>query len=162
MKMPKVWEILEKFKGLCRLRGWRASENEDLVEVGEEYHNFLYTRDVHPSSFKKIASSRKCAVREGLSYKIIEASYTAWLFLEPPSKMLLRTIFENPEFSERIALYDLSPLLEGRSLCTKINNTESLVFQEFEHFLEKELNVKLKPLTLSSGHSLLNDIAVEG
>jgi hypothetical protein len=161
MKMPKVWEILEKFKNLCRLRGWKASENEDLVEVGDEYHTFLYARDVHPSSFKKIVSNRKCTVREGLSYKIVESSYTAWLFLEPPSKMLLRTIFENPEFAERIALYDISPLLEGKNLCTKVNMTESLVFQEFEHFLERELNVKVKPIRLSDSHALLNDIVVE-
>ncbi|MGB9740818.1 MAG: hypothetical protein ACP5IM_06215 [Candidatus Bathyarchaeia archaeon] len=161
MKMPKVWEILEKFKNLCRLRGWKTSENEDLIEVGDEYHNFLYARDVHPSSFKKIASSGKCVVREGLSYKIVEPSYTAWLFLEPPSKVLLRTVFENPEFAEQIALYDLSPLLEGKNSCTKLNMTESVVFQEFEHFLENELNVKVQPIRLSDSQTLLNDIAVE-
>lgn len=161
MKMPKVREILEKFKSMCNRRGWKASENNDLIKIGDEYHNFLYARYIHPSSFKKIASNRRCAVQEGLSYKIVEASYMAWLFLEPPSKALLRAVLENPEFSEHIALYDLSPLLEGKNLCTKINETESLVFQEFENFLEKELNVKFEALTLSSSRVLLNDVAVE-
>ncbi|MEM3627880.1 MAG: hypothetical protein QXJ11_06305 [Candidatus Bathyarchaeia archaeon] len=162
MKMPKVWEILEKFKSLCRLRGWRASENEDLIKVGNEYHNFLYARDIHPSSFRKIASNRKCAVKEGLSYTIVEAAYTAWLFLEPPSKALLRDILENPEFAEHIAVYDLSSLLEGKNFCAKINETQSPVFQEFENFLEKELDIKFGVITLSGSHVLLNDAAVEG
>lgn len=160
--MPKVWEILEKFKGLCRLRGWKASESEDLIRVGDEYHNFLYARDIHPSSFKKIASNRKCAVKEGLSYRIVEAAYTAWLFLEPPSKTLLKDILENPEFAEHVAVYDLSPLLEGKNFCAKINETESPVFQEFENFLEKELNVKFGVIALSGSRVLLNDVVVEG
>lgn len=159
--MPKVWEILEKFKGLCRLRGWKASENEDLIKVGDEYHNFLYARDIHPSSFRKIASNRKCAVKEGLSYRIVEAAYTAWLFLEPPSKALLKDILENPEFAEHIAVYDLSPLLKRKNFCAKINETESPVFQEFEDFLEKELNVKFGVITLSGARVLLNDVTVE-
>lgn len=159
--MPKVWEIVEKFKCLCRLRGWHASENEDLIRIGDEYHNFLYARDVHPSSFKKIASNRKCAVKEGLSYRIVEAAYTAWLFLEPPPEVLLRDFLENPEFAERIAVYDLSPLLEGKNFCAKINETESPVFQEFENFLRRELNVKFGTITRSSRHMLLNDVVVE-
>ncbi|MGB9676510.1 MAG: hypothetical protein ACPL0C_04910 [Candidatus Bathyarchaeales archaeon] len=161
MKMPKVWEILEKFKSICNRRGWKASENEDLIRIGDEYHNFLYVRDIPLSSFKKIASSRKCAVQEGLSYRVVEAAYTAWLFLEPPSKALLLEILENPEFYGHIALYDLSPLLEGKNLCAKINETGSLVFQEFENFLERELNVKFEAITLSGGRLLLNDVAVE-
>lgn len=161
MKVPKVWEILEKFKSVCNRRGWKASENGDLIRIGEEYHNFLYARSVHPSSFKKIASSRKCAVQEGLSYNVVEAAYTAWLFLESPSKTLLREILENPEFCKHIALYDLSPLLEGKNFCAKINETESLVFQEFENFLERELNVKFEAITLSGGRFLLDDVAVE-
>jgi len=145
--MPRVWEILKKFKDVCRFRGWRTSESEDWIEIDDNYHNFLWAKDIHPSSFKTIVSNRKCVVREGLSYHVVEASYTAWLFSETPSETLVKTVFENPAFSGRIALYDLSPLLEGKNLCIKLNHTDSPVFQEFERFLRSELKVKLKPLS---------------
>jgi len=145
--MPKVWEILRKFKDMCRVRGWRTSESEDWVEIDDKYNSFLWARDIHPSSFKRIVLNRKCVVREGLSYRVVEASYTAWLFSETPSEVLVKTVFENPDFSERIALYDLSPLLEGKNLCVKLNQTDSPVFQEFESFLRNELKVKFKPLS---------------
>lgn len=151
--MPKVWEILKKFKDLCSFHGWRTSESEDWIKIGDEYHSFLWARDVHPASFKKIVSSRKCVVHEGLSYRVVEASYTAWLFSETPSETLVKTVFENSDFFEKIALYDLSPLLKGKNTCVKLNNTDSPVFQEFEHFLKDELKVKLKPLSLFSSTS---------
>jgi hypothetical protein len=150
MKMPRVWEILNKFKDVCNFHGWRTSENEDWIKIDDEYHSFLCARDVHPSSFKRIVSNRKCIVREGLSYRIVEASYTAWLFSETPSEALVRTVFDNADFSGRIALYDLSLMLKGEKVCVKLNNTDSPVFQEFEHFLKDELKVKLKPLSLFS------------
>jgi len=145
-KMPTVWEILKEFKNLCRGRGWKISEHEDWVEIDGEYHNFLWARDVHPSSFKKIAANRKCVVREGFGYRVVDASYTAWLFSKTPSETLVNTIFENPDISCRTALYDLSPLLEGKNICVKLNHTESPVFQEFENFLRDELKIDLKPL----------------
>ncbi|MEM3641342.1 MAG: hypothetical protein QXH37_05435 [Candidatus Bathyarchaeia archaeon] len=147
MKMPKIWEIVKKFKDSCRFRGWRTSEGEDWVEVDDKYHNFVYAREVHPSSFKRIVSNTKCVVREGLYYRIVDASYTAWLLSEPPSESLIKTIFENPDYSKSVALYDLSPALEGKNVCIKINHTDSPVFQEFEAFLKSELKLKLKPLS---------------
>ncbi|MGQ9539105.1 MAG: hypothetical protein ACUVTE_05960 [Candidatus Bathycorpusculaceae bacterium] len=144
MKTSKVWEILRKFKELCRFHGWKTSESEDWVETDNKYHNFLLTRNVHPSSFKSIAANRKCVVREGLSYRVVEASYTAWLFSETPSEKLANFFLENPEFSKRVALYDLSPLTEGKNACVKLNYTDSPVFQEFEKFLEKNLGVKIE------------------
>jgi hypothetical protein len=146
MKMPKIWEILKKFKDACKLQGWKTSETEDWVEVSDKYHNFLWARGVHLSSFKSIVSNRKCVVREGLSYRVVEASYTAWLFSETPSEALVKTVFENPDYFRRVALYDLSPLLEGKNLCIKFNHTDSPVFQEFENFLKNELNVKVKAI----------------
>jgi len=145
--MPRVLEILKKFKSLCCLRGWKTSESEDWIEIDDKYHNFLWARDVHPSSFKRIVSNRKCVVREGLSYHVVEASYTAWLFSETPCETMVRTVFENPEFSRKIAIYDLSPLLEGKNLCVKLNHTDSSVFREFESFLKNALRAKLKPLS---------------
>jgi len=146
MKMPKVWELVNRFKDSCKLHGWKASENEDWIRTGDEYHNFLWVKDVNSSSFKNIVSNKKCAIREGLSYRVVKATYIAWLFPEAPPETLAKIIFENPELSKTIALYDLSPMLEGKKHYFKINFTDSLVFQEFETFLEKELNVRVKPL----------------
>ena len=146
MKMPKIYEILERFKDLCRSHGWKSSEKDDWIEIKNEYHNFLWTRSINPSSFKRIAANRKCVVREGLSYRVVEASYTAWLLSEAPSKTLVEIIFENPDFSKRIALYNLSPVLKGKNLGFKLNHTDSPVFEEFEEFLKKEIKVELKPI----------------
>jgi hypothetical protein len=146
MKMPKIQEILKRFEDLCKFHGWKTSEKDDWIETENGYHNFLWARNIHPSSFKSIAASRKCVVREGLSYRVVEASYTAWLLSEEPSETLVKTIFENPDFSKKMALYNLSPVLEGKNLGFKLNHTDSTVFQEFENFLEKELKVKLNPI----------------
>jgi hypothetical protein len=148
--MTKVWEILKKFKDVCRVRGWKTSESEDWVETDEKYNRFLWARNIHPSSFKRVVSDRKCIIQEGLSYRVVDASYTAWLFSEPPSETVFKTVVENPDFSERIALYDLSPVLEGKNLCIKLNQTDSPVFEEFERFLRNELKVKFEPLSSSS------------
>jgi hypothetical protein len=147
MKMPRVWDILNRFKGVCDVHGWRTSESEDWIKIDDEYHSFLLTRGIHLSSFRRIVSNRKCIVREGLSYHVVDASYTAWLFSEAPSEALVKTVFDNPNYSGRIALYDFSLMLKGEKVCVKLNNTDSPVFQEFEHFLKDELKVKLKPLS---------------
>jgi hypothetical protein len=146
MVISRVWEILGKFKLFCQRLGWKTSESEDWVEMEDSYHNFLWARDVHPSSFKRIASDKKCVVREGTAYHVVEATYTAWLFSQTPSEELVRTICENPAFSKSIALYDLSQVAEGKKLCVKLNNTSSQVFQEFENFLQSELKVRVEPL----------------
>lgn len=150
MKMPKIWEIIKNFKNLCAHQGWKTSETEDWVEVDKTYHNFLLARSIHPSSFKSIIKNQKCVIREGLSYQVVEAAYTAWVFSEPPSEMLINAVFENPEFSKRIAVYDLSPLLEGRNICVRLNNTSSHVFSEFERFLKKDLKVKFAPFLIQA------------
>jgi len=153
MKVSKIWEILEKFKNFCRFHGWKTSESYDWVEINDKYHNFLWARSIHPSSFKRIVTNRKCVVREGLSYRIVEASYTAWVFSETPSETLVKTICENQDFCKKVALYDLSPILKGKKLCVKLNNTDSPVFQEFENFLKNEMKVELKPLSNPRLHS---------
>ncbi|MEM4704860.1 MAG: hypothetical protein QXJ02_07325 [Candidatus Bathyarchaeia archaeon] len=144
MKVSKVWEILKKFKEICKFHGWRTSENEDWIETENKYHSFLLTRTVHPSSFKSIVSNRKCVVRECLSYRVVEASYMAWIFSESPPESLINIFLENPDFSRKVALYDLSPILKGGAACFKLNYTDSPVFQEFERFLESEFGIKFE------------------
>lgn len=150
MSMSKIWEILEVFKNQCKRRGWRTSENEDWIKTDEGYHNFLWTRDVPISSFKRIVANEKCVIREGLSYRVVEASYTAWLFSEKSSGAVIKLVYENPSFSSKIALYDLSQMLGGKGLCTRLNDTDSPVFKEFESFLRNELKAKITPVPIAS------------
>jgi hypothetical protein len=157
MRMSEVWEIVTRFKDLCKRRGWRTSESQDWVEVKNRYHNFVWVKDIHPSSFKRIAHNNKCVVREGLTYRVVESSYTAWLFSKTPSQNLFRTILENPDFSCKIAIYGLNNLLDGKNLCTKLNCTDSPVFKEFEGFLENEFNVRLEPVSDASAFGVSTD-----
>ncbi len=101
-------------------------------------------RSIHPASFKNIVLNRKCVVREGLSYRIVEASYTAWLFSETPPSSITDIVLSNPELSRRVAIYDLSPLLDGKRMCIALNLTRSDVFHAFENYLRRELKVRLK------------------
>lgn len=144
--MPKIIAIIKAFKDTCQRRGWKTSDREDWIGIDNVYHNFLYMKDVPPSTFKKIVTSHKCVVPEGASYHVVDAQYTAWLFSETPSTSIMKTVIENPNFSKRVAVYDLSPVLEGRNACVKLNNTESPAFLEFENFLREKWNVRFQKL----------------
>lgn len=145
LDLPKVWKLLKRFKGQCQSKGWKTSDYEDWVKKGGEYHNFLWIRTVHPSTFEKIAMGRRCAVREGVSYQVVDVSYTAWVFPETPPEKLVEMVTENPELTKRIAIYDLSWAYAGKPVCLKLNETDSMVFKEFERFLEEKWGVKIQP-----------------
>lgn len=141
--VPRIRELLGMFKAHCNSMDWNTSESDDWVETESGYHNFLWARVIHPSSFKRIATNRKCVVREGLSYRVAEASYTAWLFSEAPSETLIRTIFDHPDFSRRIAIYDLSQAYLAEPNIKVFNRTKSEVFREFENYSRTEWNLDL-------------------
>jgi hypothetical protein len=157
MKMPRLWEIVRKFRDLSKSHGWVTSEHEDWVKVGDEYHTFVWARHIHPSSFRRISLNKMTAIREGQSYNVVKISYTAWLLSESPPEIVVREVSENPDFSSRIALYDLSSLLEGKNLCKRLNSTGSPVFREFEKFLKNELKAKIKPMEPLSEASFKTD-----
>jgi len=147
LSIPQVWELLDLFKDQCQLKGWKSSEHEDWIKTGDdEYHNFLWIQTVHPSTFEKIAANHKCAIRKGISYQVVDVSYTAWLFPQSPPENLMQIVRENPELSKRTAIYDLSLAYAGKPLCSTLNETDSIVFKEFEKFLKKELGVEVKPV----------------
>lgn len=124
------------------MRGWETCENEDWVKTDDdEYHNFLWTQTIHPSTFERIASNRKCAIRHGLSYKVVNISYIGWLFQEKPPEFLIQRVKENPELAKKTAIFDLSCAYTEEALCRKLNETESQVFKEFEQFLQEEWNL---------------------
>ena len=144
---PTVWSLIDCFKEHCRLSGWEPCKTEDLVKTEDgEYHSFLWTQTIHPSTFERIASSRKCGVRRGVSYEVVDISYIAWLFHERPPEFLISQVKENPELTETIALFDLSSVYAGENVCRKFNETESSVFKEFEQFLEEKWGTSFNPL----------------
>ena len=142
LSFPKVWSLIDEFKEWCRLRGWETCENEDWVKTDDgEYHNFLWTQTIYPSTFEKIVSNHKGAIRRGISYEVVDISYIAWLFQEKPPQFLIEKVRGNPELLKNIAIFDLSCAYTGEALCRKLNETESSVFKEFEQFLEEEWDV---------------------
>ncbi len=147
VSFPTIWSIIDCFKEHCRLSGWETCETEDLIKTEDgEYHSFLWTQTIHPSTFKRIASSRKCGIRRGVSYEVVDISYIAWLFQERPPEFLISQVKENPELTEIIAIFDLSGVYAGEKVCRKFNETESVVFKEFEQFLEENWEITFKPV----------------
>jgi hypothetical protein len=145
MTIPRVWELIGNFKDECHSRGWKTSPHEDWIKVNNEFHNFLWVRDIHPSTFKKIAAAGRCAIKQGSSYQVVNVAYTAWLFPEVPPDTLVHSVARDPELAKRIAIYDLSNVYAGGPVCFKLNETNSKVFQEFEKFLGKKWEVEFKP-----------------
>jgi len=124
--------------------GWKTSEHEDWVNFENKYHNFLWTRTIHPSTFKKIAKASKCAVREGTSYRVVDVSFTAWLFSQSPPEELMKAVMDDQTLAQSIAIYDLSGLHSSKPVVFKLNFTGSRVFREFEDFLQKKWGVRFK------------------
>ena len=145
LTIAKIWELLRDFKDLCKSRGWETSEHEDWVKTNDDYHNLLWIQTIHPSTFEKVALTQKCAIRHGLSYHVVDVSYTAWVFPRTPPEELIQRVLNNPELSRRTAIYDISWAYEGKPVCVKLNMTKSQVFREFEKFLEERCGVALKP-----------------
>jgi len=150
MKMNKVWELIGRFKRLSLQKGWKTSESEDWIETNDEYTNFVSAGTVAPASFEAAVKNRKCIVHEGLVYTVVESTHQAWLFSEHPSEAIFRTVLDNRDNSKRIAIFDLSPWLEGQNSCLELNNTDSPVFREFEVFLQTELKLAIKPVQIFS------------
>jgi hypothetical protein len=145
LPFPKVWTLIDSFKERCRLNGWETCENEDWVKTNDgEYHNFLWTQTIYPSTFERISSNHRCAIRRGMSYEVVDMSYIAWVFQEKPPEFLIQKVKENPELSKKTAIFDLSYAYTDEALCRKLNETDSRVFREFEQFLEEEWDVKFE------------------
>ena len=136
--------MLRSFKDGCHSVGWKTSEHEDWIHADDQYHNFLWTRTIHPSTFRRIARASKCAVREGVSYRVVDVAYTAWLFSEAPPEELVQTVIDDENLAKSTAVYDMSGLHSSKPVCTRLNSTGSKVFKEFENFLQKKWGVKFK------------------
>ena len=147
LSFPTVWSLIDSFKERCRLSYWETCETEDWVKTEDgKYHSFLWTQTIHPSTFERIAANRKCGIRRGTYYEVVGISYTGWLFQERPPEFLISWIKENPDLTMKTAIFDLSCVYTGENICRRFNETESIVFKEFEQFLEEEWDIEFKPV----------------
>ena len=146
-RVPKVWELLDRFKDLCKLKGWKISEHEDWVKTNDDkYHIFLWIPTVNLSTFTKITTKSKCAIRQGLSYNVVNFSYSAWLFSKSPPESLVQQIIKNPKLLSKTAVFDFSRSSSDEPLCLKLNETASTVLVDFERFVEDDLEMSIKPV----------------
>ena len=75
---------------------------------------------------------------------MVSVSYIAWISPETINENVFYAFSEDPDLSREIALYDVSPLCEGKSVCLRVNETNSAVFQEFERFLAEKYGINFK------------------
>lgn len=149
MRLPAVWDLVEEFKECCRSKNWNTAENDDVIEADHQYHKFFWVHHLQPTTFTKIITNSQCAIREGVSSKMVRLSYQAWILVESTSSIQrLQTIQEVSRHSRTVALYDLSPAYTQKGRCYQLNATDSPVFQEFEQFLKTEYGVELEPMTI--------------
>jgi len=144
LSVPKIWEFLKSFKEFCKSKGWRSEEEEDWIRLDHEFHDFVWVKNVQPSTFRRVMQNPKCTVHDGLSYRIVNASYVAWLLQESPSDNIVQTLIDDPRLSARTALYDFSRVYQGDPTCLKLNATKSRIFDEFERFLAENCGVAVK------------------
>ena len=145
--LRKIWEIVKRFKRRCQSKGWRVIEREDIIKKNGEFHNILWIRKIHPSTFKSVASKEISTIQEGTSYRPIDVAYNAWICTTPLSNSLKQTIARNPELLKRNAIYNLGKIC-AKGAKEKLNKTDSEVFQEFESFLKDEFQSELNPIQI--------------
>ena len=146
-RFPTIWSLIDSFKERCRLMSWETCEIEDWVKTEDgKYHSLLWTQTIHSSTFERIAANRKCGIRRGNSYEVVNIFYMGWLFQERPPEFLVSRIRENIELTERTAIFDLSCVYTGKNICQKFKETESVVFNEFEQFLKEEWYIEIKSI----------------
>lgn len=117
MAFPRISDLIDEFKKCCRSRGWKAYENDYLIEAENEYHKFFWIHHLHPSTFKKVVANSLCAICEGVSYRTVMLSYIAWVLPVTPSQSIwFYMIKEAPNLSRKVAIYDKSNLPGGAQM----------------------------------------------
>lgn len=132
-----VWDFIERFKEMCRRRGWGVYRDEDLIYDGSNYHHLVLVRRTYFETFRRIISTTYQSIKDGNSYRIVNVSYIAWISEGALPRSVVEFLARRPDLLERVALYDLSPLQSNRHICLIINRTGSIVFRELEDFLTR-------------------------
>ena len=115
---PKIWEIVNKFEEwISKEKEWKVSRFYDLIQIGNKYHKFIWTKNFHPETFKKILSRQSCSLGDHLSYRTVRVSYLAWILNETPRPMVWKLVKETPCLSKRVAIYTVNKAFNGILNC---------------------------------------------
>jgi len=140
----KIWNLLDEFKEYCKQRDWNIHEKVDVIEVGNEYHRFIWTSHLYPDTFRRVVTHPSYCILEGICCRMIKISYVAWLLSEDPPISLIKMLSEIPNITKKVAIYNLRSALKGGRECQRLNETNSVVFATFEEFLKDRYGMKLK------------------
>ena len=147
-RVPPVWDLLHAFQSHCTKYGWTSHNIGDLVHVDGRYHKFFWIRGLYPSTFRNLITRPRCTLQDGATCQLVEPSYLAWVLpVTPPTMLWLYLLKDAPRFAQTVALYDLSPIYAGESGGVKLNETSSIVFTAFEHFLQERYDIHFTALT---------------
>lgn len=147
----KIMGLVRRFESIER-QGWKWQEWGDVVEVDGKYHAFLVSAmlRISDSSFMNVSKKRTAALEDktgGVRY--LSISYQAWILGTNSNRLtnLLRQL-ANENTSRTNAVYCLA---SNRTTCFVYNNTDSVVFKQFERFLEDNgFRLEPFPKTVSS------------
>jgi len=142
----EIWKLLDEFKKYCKRRDWKFHEKDDIIEAENEYHRFIWCSHLYPNTFRRVVTHQSYLIREGVHGRMIRVSYVAWLLLKDPSISMMRMISEMPGLIKRVAIYNVSSALRGKRECQRLNETNSIVFAEFDEFLKTRYGMKLKSI----------------
>jgi hypothetical protein len=161
----KPRDIIRKFNEYCsQLKGWQTYGSEDLVQVKNGFHRFIWIHDLLPETFKSVAMDQSCTIQiiienyapfdyvePAISQKgpcrKVRISFMAWILSKQPSIAILEFFEKNPQIQKRVALYDLSRFCRSEPICAKLNKTRSPVFDEFERFLFNCYGTRFEPIS---------------
>ena len=138
--------LVERFTTRCRERGWITGEFSDFIKHGGKYYCFVWIKSSHKERIPEILTDNRSSIFEEGDYGVKRLNYKALIFQDPPPPSLVSTVARNSELSERVAIYDLSPLYRGEDVCRCLNRTRTPVYQEFEDFLRNRYSATLASL----------------
>jgi len=147
-QIPTPLSLVERFFEHCREMGWTTGEFSDFVKHGEKYYCFVWVKSSYQGRIPEILMDNRSSILEEGGYGVRNLNYKALIFREPPPPSLINALARDSQLSKRVAVYDLSPLYEGEEVCRCLNETETLVYREFEDFLRKRYCATLTSLRL--------------
>lgn len=144
-----------KFIEYCTLKGWRVDWSEDIVKTNNESHKLICIHGFELGTLKDLTKNSLETLFEATT--TTSPTYIAWILSETPmTSIILYLLNETPDLLQKVAFYDLSSAFSLKT-CLKLNKTKSIVFHEFERFLNSQYQLKLFSLNLptQSGEYIL-------
>jgi len=136
-QIPTPLSLVEGFFQHCREMGWITGEFLDFVKHEDKYYCFVWVKSSYQGRIPEILMDDRSSILEEGGYGVRRLHFKALIFQEPPPSSVVSAVAGNSELSDRVAIYDLSPLYKGEEVCKCLNETGTLVYQEFEDFLRK-------------------------